>query len=212
MPIDSQEIAERVMYELLGRRWIWPAISARDAFENPRERIHLPGRPVISIESVTADGEEITGWRLENKATIRLSRNCCSGSAGTWADSPFVLTGNGIVQNVVSPRVCREVIVDYTYGSPPPEGIKKAIQALQCELDKAFAGDDSCRLPERVQSISRQGMDITILDPQDFLEEGKTGIIEVDLMIQVFNPGKVKRRARVYSPEYLPARRLTTGS
>lgn len=212
MPVDNQEIAERVLYELLGRRWVWPAVSARDAFQNPSQRIHLPGRPVISIESVTADGEVITGWRLENKATIRLSRNCCSGSTGTWTDSPFVLTGGGIVQNVISPRVCREVIVEYTYGSPPPEQIEKALDSLTCELDKAYSGDDSCRLPERVTSISRQGIDMTILDPQDFLENGLTGIVEVDLAIRVFNPSKAKRRARVYSPEFLPARRLTSGS
>lgn len=209
MPVDNQEIAERVMYELLGHRWVWPAVSARDAFENPRERIHLPGRPVISVESVTLNGEAITGWRLENLATIKLPKSCCNP---LWSSSGWTWTGYGTLHDALYPKRCNEVIVDYTYGSPPPEMVKSAISTLQCELDKAFAGDDTCRLPERVQSISRQGMDITVLDPQDFLENGKTGIVEVDLAISVFNPTKAKRRARVYSRQYLPGRRLTAGS
>ena len=209
MPIDNKAIAERVLYELLGRRWVWPAVSARVSIENPQNRVHLPGRPIISVESVKLGGQEVTGWEVENRSSIRLPRTC---NSWIWSSSGWSWTGYGSLHDALYPKKCGPLIVEYTYGSPPPEQIEKAIESLTCELDKAYSGDwGSCRLPERVTSISRQGMDMTILDPQDFLENGKTGIVEVDLAISIFNRGKAKRRARVYSADYLPARRLSSG-
>ena len=208
VPVDNVAIAERIMYELLGRRWVWPAVSAIDSFEFAKQRIHLPGRPVISVESVKINNKEVEGWRLESKAHIRLPQECLGY---LWSSSGWSWTGQGRLEDFLAASNCRrEVVVEYTYGSPPPEAVDKAIKALACELDKAYSGDDGCRLPARVTSISRQGISMTILDPQDFLENGKTGLIEVDLIISAFNPKQAKSRARVYSADYRPSRRLSS--
>ena len=58
-----------------------------------------------------------------------------------------------------------------------------------------------CSLPERVTSVSRQGMSWTLLDPQDFLESGRTGIYEIDLMLASLNPARALARPRVFSPD-----------
>jgi hypothetical protein len=50
---------------------------------------------------------------------------------------------------------------------------------------------------------------MTLLDPQDFLEKGQTGIEEVDFMISVMNRGKAKARSRVFTQYNPPARRLS---
>lgn len=212
MPVDNEEIATRVVYELLGRRWVWPAVSTTEVFPMPavERRIFLSGRPIISVDRLLVGDTEVTDFRIENKAAVRLP-NTCPG--WFWSSTGWIWTGYGPISDVLlRGESCKEVRVEYTYGSPPPEGVAKAITTLACELDKAYSGDEECRLPERVQSISRQGIDIAFLDPQDFLDQGRTGLLEVDLMLSVYNSAKAKRRARVYSADSPPGRRLQSGS
>jgi hypothetical protein len=54
-------------------------------------------------------------------------------------------------------------------------------------------------LPERVQTITRQGVTVGFLDPQDFLEKGRTGITMIDLWLRSVNPRGISRRARMYA-------------
>jgi hypothetical protein len=212
VPTDSTAIAERIMYELLGRRWVWPPLSVTEEYENVRtRRVHLQGRPIISVEEITLGGTVITDYAIENHSTIRLPRNC--GDCLFYASSGWIWTGQGAAYDAYLNRdPCATLVASYTYGAPAPESVEKAIKALECELDLAFAGSGECRLPSRVTHISRQGIDMTLLDPQDFLENGKTGLVEVDEVLAIFNPTVSKTRARVFSPEYLPGRRVAGGS
>jgi hypothetical protein len=200
------------MYELLGRRWVWPALSVTEKYENVRtRRVHLQGRPIISVELVTLGGVEITDYEIENHASLRLPSQC--GDCWFYASSGWVWSGHGPAYDAYLNRnPCATLLVNYTYGAAPPESVEEAIKALQCELDLAFAGNAECRLPDRVTQISRQGIDMTLLDPQDFLENGKTGLTEVDEVLAVFNPGAAKTRARVFSADHLPGRRVAGGS
>jgi hypothetical protein len=69
--------------------------------------------------------------------------------------------------------------VHYTTANNLPPGSDRAAYRLAEEYVKAFLGQE-CALPERITSISRQGATWTILDPQDFLQDGLTGIGPVD--------------------------------
>ena len=44
-------------------------------------------------------------------------------------------------------------------------------------------------------------MSWTLLDPQDFLDKGRTGIYQVDLFLRTVNPDGARLRARVFSPD-----------
>lgn len=101
------------------------------------------------------------------------------------------------------------VEVTYTYGTPPPMAGKAAARILALELVKLYEGDDTCALPQRVTSVSRQGVTYTILDNQSFIDEMKTGIYTIDLFLKTVNPDKAKARARVFSPDTNRARRIT---
>ena len=59
----------------------------------------------------------------------------------------------------------------------------------------------SARCPQRVTQVSRQGMSWTLLDPQDFLDKGRTGIYQVDLFLSTVNPRRRRLRSRVFSPD-----------
>lgn len=99
-----------------------------------------------------------------------------------------------------------EVDVDYEYGSRPPLVVTRAITKLAAEFEKADAGVE-CKLPDRVTSVSRQGLSWSLVDPNDILDKGRSGIYEIDLAIR--SVGAAKVRSAVFSPEYPPPKRIS---
>jgi hypothetical protein len=66
-------------------------------------------------------------------------------------------------------------------GSPVPVGGQVAAGKLACELARAAAGDKGCELPQRWQTINRQGVTIAAgMDTFEDLDGGKTGIWLID--------------------------------
>lgn len=90
--------------------------------------------------------------------------------------------------------------IELEHGQDPPEVGKLAAAALATELVKSCVGE-TCALPERVTNISRQGVDMTLLDPQQFLTEGRTGLYLPDLFLSTYNPNGLQRRSTAWSPE-----------
>lgn len=98
-----------------------------------------------------------------------------------------------------------DYLITYDFGVPPPDEARHAAGVLAGELALAAAGCE-CRLPARVTSIVRQGVTIAMLDPLDFLKDGRTGIFEVDLFLAAVNPRSLADRPRVLSPDTLTPR------
>jgi hypothetical protein len=121
----------------------------------------------------------------------------------------YYLSDHSVIQPVrgVPWRPCN-VEVTYTYGVEAPAMGKMAARMLAIEFCKMWSGED-CELPQRVTSIARQGVSYTILDPQEFVAQGRTGIYFVDMFLKSVNPDNAKNRARVFSPDLGRARRLT---
>lgn len=94
-------------------------------------------------------------------------------------------------------------------GAPLPRSGAIAAGKLACEFAKLCAGDADCALPEQLISLSRNGVQVQVADPQLILDSGLTGIQEVDLFIRTFNPGQLKARPRVYSPDVRNPRTVT---
>jgi hypothetical protein len=112
----------------------------------------------------------------------------------------YVILDHSILGFLTPDACCAEcIVVTYLYGSIPPGGEQAAIK-LANELIAAGDGMD-CALPQRVTSVSRQGVSWTLLDPQDFLNDRRTGIYEIDLMLAALNPVKALMRPRVFSPD-----------
>ncbi len=93
------------------------------------------------------------------------------------------------------------VRVSYIWGTNPPAGGRAAATTLAEQFLLAWNNDDECRLPARVTNVTRQGVSWTILDPQDFLNDGRTGIYTIDLFLKSVNPDNARRPARVFSPD-----------
>lgn len=89
--------------------------------------------------------------------------------------------------------------VTYDDGIPVPLGGQIAAGVLTEEFAKASCNDKSCQLPQRVQSITRQGVTIAMLDAFDDIDKGHTGIWLIDSWVASVT--KTKQTSIVRSPD-----------
>lgn len=150
-----------------------------------RSRVRLRGRKVVQIHTV----RDMQGNIVDPSKYYLVDHSVLYGAPNAnWNPANIEVT--------------------YTYGTPPPTAGKSAARMFATELIKLYEGDDTCALPQRVTSVSRQGVTYTILDNQSFIDEGKTGLYVVDLFLKTVNPDKAKARARVFTPDVPRARRV----
>lgn len=156
--------------------WLFPPRTWMGRHYEPFA-IRLPRAPVTAVTSVLVGGVALTAWRLAR-----------SGFLERTDGQPWAVCGDATV-------------VDYQFGIAPPEsGVQAAVQ-LAYEMALARIGSSDCQLPQRVQSLTRQGVTMTILDPQEFLSDGRTGLYSVDLFLSAINPHGRGQRGKVWSPD-----------
>jgi hypothetical protein len=158
-------------------------------------QIPLP-YPTCCIQEVKIDGIVIDPetYRIDEfRRLVRLDDDC-------W---PFCqdLTKEDTEEGTWSVSLC--------YGRPVPELILLAAGEMACQLIKQTAGLP-CQLPQRMSSITRQGVTVGFLDPMEFFGNRQTGIYLVDLAVMTFNPHKLTRRPAIWSPDAGPNWTVTT--
>lgn len=159
------------------------------------QALRLPG-PIASVGEVQIDGIVLdpAAYRVDNgRFLVRQDgdlwptcqdMNLMLGQPDTWG-------------------------VTYTKGYAVPKGGQVAAGLLANELAKAACNDKTCGLPRRVQSITRQGVTVAVLDAFDDIDEGHTGIWLIDSWVA--SVVRRPRRMRVLSPDRRPPRyRQTT--
>lgn len=128
--------------------------------------LRLPG-PIDSVTGITIDGVLLDdeAYRVDNGSVL------------------VRLDGSGwpTCQDMSSPATeAGTWVVDYVRGVPVPAGGQIAAGVLAVELAKAACGDASCQLPRRVQTITRQGVTVALLDAFDDVGKGRTGVWLID--------------------------------
>ena len=132
--------------------------------------VALRRRPVESIHSVqrirrcNQIADETIEWCHTEQSKVSV---CCGQSFNQFQC--------GCQDNVVR--------IIYTIGSNLPPGTERLVAWLANEYAKAYAGE-SCALPDRISTITRQGVSWTMIDPQDFLPQGNTGMARVDAWLR----------------------------
>lgn len=94
-----------------------------------------------------------------------------------------------------------EFTVTYLRGTPPPEALQLAAGTLALEYGLACAEDERCRLPARLQSMTRQGVSVQVSIGTQYLDFGMTGLPEVDALVIQMNPYRLTERPMVLSPD-----------
>ena len=162
----------------------------------PTCQVYLPG-PVYSIPAtgISVDGEiiDVDAWRVDdNKWLVRTDGECWPTCQDFNVDS-----GTGYFS------------VTFLGGMPVPRVLLGAAGELACEWARACRGDP-CRLPQRITSISRQGLSVSVADIDGLLDRGLTGITTVDQVIRSFNPYSIPSRMGLASPDWPPITRTVT--
>jgi hypothetical protein len=155
--------------------------------------LRLPG-PVISISEVIVDGDLLpsSSYRVDDASLlVRVD-------GGHWPTA----------QNLAQPTSeAGTWSVSYDLGREVPIGGQVAAGVLACELAKAACRDATCALPQRLQSISRQGVTVAVLDDFQDVTQGRTGIWLIDSWVSSVT--KPTRASKVYSPDVKRTRRMS---
>lgn len=198
-PVDSAQASG------LGAPWMVPYIGPGGVWRNctcagsctcrARCEAHL-GDSVAEIIEVKVDGLVINpaAYRLDNHGgpvLVRTDGEC-------WPECQDMNLSDD-EPNTFS--------IQYRPGSPLPVMGQIAAGELAGQFARACSGGDGCTLPQQLQSLSRNGVQVEIVDPNLLLDNGFTGIPNVDLFVKAVNPGRLTRRPRVLSPDRMGPRR-----
>lgn len=161
----------------------------------PSCQVYLRG-PVFAVSptGVSQDGEivPIDSWRVDDgKWLVRTDGDCWPICQNYDVDS-----GEGTF------------FVTYQQGLPVPTVLLRAAGDLACEYAKACLGQP-CALPQRIQSLTRQGVSMSAVSIDDILSKGLTGLPRVDEIIIRFNPSGLTAPLRIASPD-VPVTRIQT--
>jgi hypothetical protein len=147
----------------------------------------IPLPPVVnSVTSVQIDGVVLdpSAYQLQAGYLVRMD-----GQA--W---PYV-------QNLAAPLGQPSTwAVTFQQGEPVPDALNDAAGLYACQVGAALTGG-SCQLPNRVQSVTRQGVTIEYVDADNYLDHGRTGYEVVDSVIVTYNPKGLMQRPRFLSPD-----------
>lgn len=142
--------------------------------------------PVASVNEVLVDGLVVpsSAYRVDVKngayLLIRLDGTCwptCQNfTAAEDAAGAFAVT--------------------YEIGRALPEALAIATAILACEY-ATFLTTGQCRLPAKMTSLTRQGVQVEVEPPAP--EDGLTGIPQVDAIVAALNPGRLQRPPVVLS-------------
>jgi hypothetical protein len=104
------------------------------------------------------------------------------------------------------PSTAFEVV--YQRGKPIPPAVQHATNRFACELARDCQGTD-CRLPNRLRSLTRQGVEVQMANIADDDGKIRTGIFEVDVLLAAENPRGLQAPPMVLTPD-LPSPRMVT--
>jgi hypothetical protein len=136
---------------------------------NGPESLALPG-PVADVVEVLVDGAVVDPALYE----VQNSRYLVRLDGSSWPRCQDMLAPTSEVGTFS---------VTYNRGVEVPAGGQIAAGVLALELAKAWCKDNTCALPQRIQSITRQGVTIAMIDSFEDVEKGHTGIWIIDAWV-----------------------------
>lgn len=166
--------------------------------------IRLPGYPVVSVDEILIDGVVLSAahYRVQDRSRLVYVPQTGETREG-WP----------CCQNVTLATTQPDTWqVTYSWGVAPPRFWQRMAAVLACEFYKSMTPTKSgeCRLPKRIQSITRQGVTIAVLDSFDVFTKGLTGIPEIDMAIMALRTDNSSNGSRVVIPGSRPTYRRDT--
>jgi hypothetical protein len=156
---------------------------------NTVSQFTLPG-PVSRIVSIIIDGQVVpTGsYRLDN------NRKVVRTDGGEWP------VCNDVTQSSGSGTWTATVL----YGAEVPTLGQLAVSELMCEFIAACTPGMTCKLPGKLATVARQGVQQTFVQQTLGAIQAAGGMIGLyisDLFISTFNPNGLQNASGSYSPD-----------
>lgn len=163
----------------------------------PDCQVWLPG-PVNSIVEVSVDGVLVDPdtYRVDDGQWLVRTHDESTDDCWPLCQDYNLNSGTGVFE------------VTYRRGLPVPSVLLRAAGELACEWAKNCVGQ-ACRLPQRVTSIARQGVSVSLTDVDQLLANGLTGLVTVDQVITRFNPYRLVSPMKIASPDDPVVRQVT---
>lgn len=178
-------------------RWGWVTTNADELPDGSTvPQVTLGRYPVTSVTGVLIDGATVDPATYavdEQRWLVRLADPVTRINPG-WP----------VAQRIDLPSTSPGTWqVTFGFGVAPPTmgNLAAAELGYQLYLATTPAATGQCRLPARVTQITREGMSAVVLDPQIFLKDGRTGLTICDYFLMEENPGKLRRRATIWTPD-----------
>lgn len=166
-----------------------------------------PVSGIVEVRFASSGVVDPDTYRVDDWQWLVRQGPAVSGSGATdcW---PTCQDFNVPVTGTLAPADDSAWQVTYLQGIPMPAVLQRAAGELACEWAKNCLGLE-CRLPQRVTSISRQGVTVSLTDVDQLLENGLTGLTTVDNLIRAFNPYRLPSRMKIATPDIGPIRKTT---
>lgn len=207
---EAIEYATFVLYKLSGERYPGISRTTETYVAEARAATHADPVSTESLRNIQRIGVPtsiqypqrlyLRGTPAHEVFSVHYGETLLDPSEYILFNKRFLKLSNGAIWNYACDQ--RGITVDYSYGMMPPSAGKLAASTLANEL-LILLGENSnashCRIPERVTSVTREGLSIDMVNPMEFMDEGKTGIWEIDLFIRTANPSRAKKQPRLLS-------------
>lgn len=189
-PCGFQTLSRGHIVEPWGWNWTGRSWGVIDCGCQPLSRVELSGYPVREIVEVKIDGDvldsseyRLDSWRYVTRMNGAVWPACQrldleDTEDGTWS-------------------------IRYTYGQNPPWIGQMAARELACELYKSCQGSAECVMPSGITRVVRQNITIERNAFAAWGRQGKiwrTGLPQVDLFLNTYNPAGIKRRPVIMTP------------
>ncbi len=151
--------------------------------------------PILAIHEILLNGVALTPDQYtvydRKRVVLNVDNGNGNGSSNAW---PWE-------QNIQfppsQPGTC---LVDFSWGSSPPESGRLACAELAIELGLAFTGSNDCRLPQRVLTVATEGVSVAVGDAMTYVLQQLSGLPICDMFLRSKNPQRAQRRSAFAGP------------
>lgn len=151
------------------------------------EKVRLGTEPIVQVFSVTIDGERLdpSAYRVDDfEWLVRTDDDvwprCQDMEAAAGSDSTWE--------------------VEWAYGRPIDNAARLALAMFTCQIGKQILDDDDCELPPGTTTASRDGVTVNIIDTEEAIAKGKTGVRLTDFWLSTVCPQGLDPGAGAFDP------------
>lgn len=199
---SAVETASFILFKLSGEKYTG-TLTSTEAYNSNNYAVNVTEPVVVGgkMYNLPTGSEGFRNLRLRHTPIISVLSvehfgRVLDPSEYTLRNNAYLVRENSVPW-VLDP--VNDLTVTYRHGTPPPAAGRRAALRLANEFILADMGSGACALPERISSVNRQGVSYTIMDPQEFISNGKVGIYEIDLFLAAVNPNRAKKKPRIFS-------------